>query len=94
MDNAVRVVLRHESIASAEEQIIEYLETHGRIRNRDARELTGIGSENAMKRVFERMRRNEIIEPEDPGATRTKYSYKLVEGYRERFQSVKSRVSE
>jgi ATP-dependent DNA helicase RecG len=92
MDNGVRVVLRHESIASAEEQIIDYIEKNGTVRNRDARELTGIESENAMKRVFERMRRNQIIEPVDPNATRAKYSYKLVSGYKMRFQTLKDRT--
>jgi ATP-dependent DNA helicase RecG len=92
MDNGVRVVLRHESIASAEEQIIDYIEKHGTVRNRDARELTGIESENAMKRVFERMRRNQIIEPVDPNATRAKYSYKLMSGYKMRFQTLKDRT--
>jgi ATP-dependent DNA helicase RecG len=92
MDNSVRVVLRHESIASAEEQIIDYLEKNGLVRNRDARELTGIESENAMKRVFERMRKNQIIEPVDPNATRAKYSYKLMPGYKTRFQTLKDRT--
>jgi ATP-dependent DNA helicase RecG len=89
-ESGVKVVLRHESIASAEEQIIDYLEQHGTIRNRDARSLTGIDSENAMKRVFERMRKNRLIEPVDLGATRTKYSYKLTAGYRNRFQTLKA----
>lgn len=92
MENCVRVVLRHESIASAEEQIIDYLEKHGTVRNREGRELTGIESENAMKRVFERMRKNEIIEPVDPSATRAKYSYKLMSGYKTRFQTLKERA--
>ena len=92
MDNGVRVVLRHESIASAEEQIIDYLEKHGTIRNREGRELTAIESENAMKRIFERMRRNEIIEPVDSKATRAKYSYKLMSGYKARFQTLKERT--
>ena len=91
MDNGVRVVLRHESIASAEEQIIDYLERHGTIRNREGRELTGIESENAMKRIFERMRKNEIIEPVDSKATRAKYSYKLMSDYKTRFQTLKER---
>ena len=92
MDNGVRVVLRHESIASAEEQIIDYLEKNRTVRNREGRELTGIESENAMKRVFERMRRNEIIEPVDPNATRAKYSYRLMSGYKTRFQTLKDRT--
>lgn len=91
MDGGVRVVLRHESIASAEEQIIEYLEKNGTVRNSEARELTGIASENEMKRVFERMRKNEIIEPVNPSAARAKYSYKLMAGYKMKFQTLKER---
>jgi len=94
MEGGVRVVLRHDSIASAEEQIIDYLEKNGTVRNREARELTGIESENAMKRVFERMRKNEIIEPVDPNATRAKYSYKLMAGYKARFQTLKERTAD
>lgn len=94
MENGVRVILRHESIASAEEQVIEYLERHGTIRNRDARDVTGIGSENAMKRVFERMRKNGIIEPVDPDASRARYSYRLVDGYRDRFQTMMENVGD
>jgi len=87
-ENSVRVTLRHESIASAEEQIIDYLERNRTIRNRDGRALTGIASENAMKRIFERMRKNRLIEPVDPRATRATFSYRLVDGYKERFQSL------
>jgi ATP-dependent DNA helicase RecG len=90
MESSVRVTLRHESIASAEEQIVEYLEQHGTIRNSDARGLTGIGSENAMKRIFERMRKNGLIEPVNLKAAKAKYSYKLVDGYEERFQNFKN----
>jgi ATP-dependent DNA helicase RecG len=85
LENSVKVTLRHESIASAEEQIIEYLEQRGTIRNSEARSLTGIESENAMKRVFERMRRNNLIEPVDPAATKAKFSYRLKKGYKESF---------
>lgn len=54
-DKSVLVEIRHERLASHEEQILEYLSTHGEINNSKARELTGEGSENKMKRVFERM---------------------------------------
>jgi ATP-dependent DNA helicase RecG len=94
LENSVRVTLRHESIASAEEQIVEYLELHGTIRNSDARRLTGIGSENAMKRIFERMRKNQLIEPVDSRAAKAKYSYKLLDGYEGRFQKFKDEAPE
>lgn len=53
--NRVLVLIRHERLASHEEQILEYLATHGEINNSKARQLTGEGSENKMKRTFERM---------------------------------------
>jgi len=55
LENKVIVYIRHERLASHEEQILEYLEAHGEINNSKARELTGEGSENRMKRTFERM---------------------------------------
>jgi len=47
-----------------------------------------------MKRVFERMRKNEIIEPVNPHATRAKYSYKLMAGYKARLQTLKDRTGD
>jgi hypothetical protein len=40
------------------------------------------------------MRKNEIIEPVDPNATRAKYSYKLMAGYKARFQTLKERTTD
>ncbi|OLF10712.1 hypothetical protein BLA60_14900 [Actinophytocola xinjiangensis] len=54
-DSRVVVRIRHERLASYEEQILEYLMANGEINNSKARELTGEGSENKMKRVFEKM---------------------------------------
>ena len=62
MDSGVRVVLDTKALRLLE-QIIDYLEKNATVRNREARELTGVASENAMKRVFERMRKNQIIKP-------------------------------
>lgn len=61
-ENSVLVVLRHESLASAEETIVEYLNRHGEINNAKGREICHEGSENKMKRVFERMMDSQIIE--------------------------------
>ena len=51
----VLVTIRHQRLASYEEQILEYLATNSEINNSRARSLTGEGSENTIKRVFERM---------------------------------------
>lgn len=54
-ESSVTVYIRHERLASHEEQILDYLTDHGEINNSKARDLTGEGSENRMKRVFERL---------------------------------------
>ena len=62
-ENSVLVRIRHEPLASPEESVMEYLETHEEIVNRIGREITGITSENSMKNVFYRLRDRELIEP-------------------------------
>ncbi|HPA76621.1 MAG TPA: ATP-binding protein [Deltaproteobacteria bacterium] len=62
-DNSVLVVIRHQSLASPEETVMEYLESHDEIANRTGREITGIKSENTMKNVFIRLHKKGLIEP-------------------------------
>lgn len=73
---SVIVTLKHESLASPEEIILEYLESHSSIRNRDAREICFIGSENKMKRILQSMVRKNMIELV-PGKTRATAAYRL-----------------
>lgn len=54
-ESSVLVEIRHEPLASYEEQILDYLAVNDGINNSKARALTGEGSENKMKRVFEKM---------------------------------------
>lgn len=61
-DNSVLITLRHESLGSPEQIVMDYLETHAEITNGIARELTGIKSENTMKNVFYRLRDRQLIE--------------------------------
>ena len=51
----VVVTLKHESLGSPETLIMEYLETHESIANRQAREIANVGSENTMKQTLRRM---------------------------------------
>jgi ATP-dependent DNA helicase RecG len=51
----VLVTLRHESLGTPQELIMQYLETHDGIKNKDAREVCNIGSENAMKHILKGM---------------------------------------
>jgi ATP-dependent DNA helicase RecG len=61
--NTVLVVIPHTPLASPQEQVMEFLEHNEIIKNRQAREVTGIKSENSMKRVFYDLRDNHLIEP-------------------------------
>ena len=62
-DNSVVITLRHESLGSPEQLVMEYLNSHAEITNAIARELTGIKSENSMKEVFYRLRDAGLLEP-------------------------------
>lgn len=61
-ENSVLVHIRHEPLASPEEVITSYLERHDRITNAIGRTLCHIGSENEMKRVFQRLVKSGVIE--------------------------------
>ena len=63
LENAVIVHIKHETLASPEESIMEYFETHEEIVNRIGRQITGIASENSMKSIFYKMRDRDLIEP-------------------------------
>lgn len=62
-ESSVLVVLRHESLGSPEQLILDYLTTHEEITNPIARDLTGIKSENVVKRAFYRLRDRGLLEP-------------------------------
>ena len=62
-DNSVLVIIPHEPLASAEEIVLNYVDTNAEITNRVARDITGIRSENTMKNVFLRLKQRGIIEP-------------------------------
>lgn len=61
--NSVKAVISHTPLASPEEAIMEFLNHNEIIKNRQARELTSIRSENSMKRVFYKLRDGGQIEP-------------------------------
>ena len=62
-ETSVVVHIRHEPLASPDETVMAYLETHAEIVNRVGRAITGIQSENSMKNVFIRLRERGMIEP-------------------------------
>ena len=55
-DSSVLVTIRHEKLASPEEIVVEYLSKNDSITNRIGRSITGIKSENSMKRIFWKLR--------------------------------------
>ncbi len=61
--NYVTVLLPHTPLAAPEDTVLAYLEKHTTIRNKEARDLTGIRSENSMKNVFLRLQQQGHIEP-------------------------------
>jgi ATP-dependent DNA helicase RecG len=61
-ENSVIVFIRHEPLARPEELVMAYLESHPQINNSQAREICYIGSENVMKRIFERLMERGLIE--------------------------------
>ena len=61
-ENSVVVYIRHETLASPEEIVMEYLETNPQINNSKGRLICYIGSENVMKQVFKRLMKADQIE--------------------------------
>lgn len=61
-ENSVLVTIKHERLASYEEQILEYLETHDTIKNKEARDLCHVDADYRMKRVLGRLEDRHLIE--------------------------------
>lgn len=61
--NYVKAIIAHTPLATPEEAIIEFLIHNVQIKNKQAREITGIKSENTMKRVFYKLRDDGQIKP-------------------------------
>ena len=75
-DHSVLVIIRHESLASPAQQVVEFLSSNASIRNQQARRLTGVDSESKMKKIFE-----DLIEANEiehvPGTAGRGYAYRL-----------------
>lgn len=61
--NYVKIIISHTPLASPEEAILEFLKHNDKIKNRQARDITGIKSENKMKQVFYKMKDKDLLEP-------------------------------
>ena len=73
-DSSVLVVIKHEKLASPADAVMEYLNTHSEITNKIGRDITGIESENTMKRVFWTLRDAGYIE-QVPGRNGSNYAW-------------------
>lgn len=72
-DSSVVVKIFHEPLASPEEIVIKYLDSHEEVSNSIARKLCGIDSENEMKRVFQKLQYSNLLErtPDKKGSAST-----------------------
>lgn len=61
-DNDVLVTIRHEPLASPEEAIMKYLETHDTIKNKTARAITHVAMDYQVKSIFGKMQEKGLIE--------------------------------
>lgn len=61
-DTDLLVTILHEPLASPEEKVVEYLDTHPTIRNKKAREITFIKDADQMKRILQKMVEKNLIE--------------------------------
>lgn len=72
--HSVLISIKHERLASPEELILDYLTQNDEISNRVVRDLTGIGSENRVKRIFQKlMEAGEIERIPDRSLAQTGY---------------------
>jgi ATP-dependent DNA helicase RecG len=60
--NYVRVVIPHAPLATPQEAILEFLTKHATITNKQARDITGIKSENAVKSEFYKLKEAGLLE--------------------------------
>ncbi|SER46691.1 ATP-dependent DNA helicase RecG [Nitrosomonas sp. Nm51] len=78
----VKVILKHESLATSEEAILKYLSENENIANREAREICFIESENKMKRILQSLVSTGLLEPV-PGRSQFHAAYQLTEAGRD-----------
>jgi len=62
LDNSVLVVIKHEPLASPETLILEYLESHDSIKNKQARDLCHVSGDYIIKDLFGRLTTRGLIE--------------------------------
>jgi len=73
--NSVLVVIKHESLASPEEVILDYLQTNESIQNRKAREMCHVAGDYAIRAVFKELEQRQLIE-RVPGTNTASTAYR------------------
>jgi ATP-dependent DNA helicase RecG len=73
--DSVLVLIRHEPLASPEEAIMDYLQTHETIKNAEARRITHISADYRIKSIFGRMVEKNMIE-QVPGTRTSNTAYR------------------
>lgn len=74
--NSVLVIIKHEPLASPEESILDWLQTHPTINNSQARDITYITQDHRIKTIFGRMVKKGMIE-QVPGTRTNATAYRL-----------------
>lgn len=78
--HSVLVVIRHEPLASPAQLILEHLEKHDSIRNRQARAVCNIGEDYIVKRIFGQLVDRGLLE-QIPGTDRSTTAYRRGEKF-------------
>lgn len=76
IDNKVYLYLRHENARSYEQKILDYLNEHDSIANKDARDLLGEEDKEKIKNVFLKLEKKQKIERLDHNVPKSKVRYK------------------
>lgn len=79
LDNAFLVTIKHQKIAALEDIILNYLRDNpgGFITNREVRKISGENDVNKIKKAFQRLRSQDLIEPEDENARAFYFRYRI-----------------
>lgn len=78
LDNAVRVIIRHQKLASLEDEILNTLKEVHQVTNKEIREQTGEEDMQKVKKAFQSLKRKKMIEPVDISASPFDYAWRLV----------------
>lgn len=76
LDNAVKVTIKHQKLASLEDEILKTLNEVSQVTNKEIREQTGEEDMQKVKKAFQRLKAKGLIEPVDVEANPFDYAWK------------------